>query len=120
METTTQEIIYQVIVIAVGLAGTVVLAGIKKYLGTKEEWAKYGFDKEQIDDLLTKAVLFAEQKGKEYAKENAKYLAGSEKLKIAKQYIDRIDKNVVTNYATELDDLLTTKVAEMYGTDLRK
>jgi len=120
METTTQEIIYQVIVIAVGLASTVVLAGIKKYLGTKEEWAKYGFDKEQVDDILTQAVLYAEQKGKEYAKNNSHYLAGKAKLGIARNYINRIDKGVVDKYAGELDDLLTAKVAEMYGTDLRK
>ena len=120
METTTQEIIYQVIVLGISFIGSLVLYGIKNYVITKEEWAKYGFEKEQIDDLLTKAVLFAEQKGKEYAKNNAKYLAGSDKLRIAKQYINRIDKGVVTSYAGELDDLLTTKVAEMYGTDLRK
>ena len=120
METITQEIIYQAIIIIVGLAGTVVLAGIKKYLGTKEQWAKYGFNKEQVDGILTQAVLYAEQKGKEYAKNNSHYLAGQAKLGIARNYINRIDRSVVDKYASELDDLLTAKVAEIYGTDLRK
>ena len=120
METTTQEIIYQVIVIVVGLAGTVVLAGIKKYLGTKEQWAKYGFNKEQVDDILTQAVLYAEQKGKEYAKNNSHFLAGKIKLGIARDYINRVDKGVVTEYGKELDDLLTAKVAELYGTSLKR
>ena len=120
MDTATQELVYQAIILVVGLAGTVVLAGIKKYLGTKQQWAKYGFNKEQVDDILTQAVLFAEQKGKEYAKQNSKYLAGSKKLDIARQYINQIDKDTVIKNSKELDKLLTAKVAEMYGTDLRK
>ena len=53
-------------------------------------------------------------------KKNFKYLAGSEKLDIARQYINQIDKNTVIKNSKELDKLLTAKVAEMYETDLRK
>ena len=35
MDTTTQELVYQAIILVVGIAGTVVLTGIKKYLGAK-------------------------------------------------------------------------------------
>ena len=116
MDTTLQEIIYQALAVVLTIGVAVLTYGIKRYLGTKEQWEKYGLNKERIDSLLTEAVMFAEQRGKEYAKKTSKKLAGSKKLNIARMYIDNIDKDLVTKYANKLDIMITTKVAELFGT----
>jgi len=108
METTTQEVIYQIIVVVLGGLSSVVLIGIKQYIKDKE-----------IQNLLTRAVMYAEQKGKVYAKENAKFLSGKIKLKYAKDFINQIDPKTAKALGDQIEPLIEAKVAETFKTSLK-
>ncbi len=115
METTTQEIIYQVI--AITISGILGLIGVyvKNFLTTKIDIAKYGFENDRVERIITNAVDYAEQKSREYAKGIARNTASSEKLDLARQYINQIDKNIVTKYGNDLDLMIERKVIQVLG-----
>lgn len=119
METTTQEIIYQVIMLIVSGILAVLGAYAKKYITTKIDIAKYGFENDRVERIIDNAISFAEQRAKVAAKGTARdgvrHMDGSTKLAIAKQYIDKVDRAVVTKYATQLDDMIDRKVAQKFG-----
>jgi len=120
MQTTTQEIIYQVLMILVSVSIVGVAGYVRKYINTKVKLEEYGLSKEKLNTLLNEAVLFAEQKGKEYAKANSTYLSGSRKLDFARSYVNNIDKNIIKEYGEKLDDMISVKVAETFGTSLKR
>jgi len=120
MQTTTQEIIYQVLMILVSVSIVGVAGYVRKYINTKVKLEEYGLSKEKLNTLLNEAVLFAEQKGKEYAKQNAEMMAGDIKMDYAKAYINRVDKSIVRDLGQNLDYMITSKVAETFGTSLKR
>lgn len=115
MDTTTQELIYQLIMILVtGIFGIVGFYA-KRLITTKIDIAKYGFENEKVERIIDNAIYYGEQKAKEFAKAQAVKIAGSEKLTIAKGYINNIDKSIIEKYGTQVDDMITRKVAQKLG-----
>lgn len=115
METTTQELIYQFMMILVSGILTILGAYLKKLITTKIDIAKYGFENERVERIIDNAVNFAEQKGKVYLKENSKAIASSQKLDFARDYINAIDKKIISNYGGQLDGMIERKVAQRFG-----
>lgn len=115
METTTQELIYQVIMLLVSGILAVIGAYAKKLITTKIDIAKYGFENDRVERIIDNAISFAEQRAKVAAKDGARRIDGVTKLAIAKQYIDKVDKGIVVKYATQLDDMIDRKVAQKFG-----
>ena len=115
MDTTMQEIIYQIM--ALLISGVVATLGFyaKKLIVTKIDIEKYGFENEKIERILSNAVSYAEQTAKEYAKSNSRKIASSTKLDIARKYINNVDKSMVTKYALQLDNMIARKVEQKFG-----
>lgn len=115
METTTQELIYQALALLASITLAVIGAYVKSLIKTKIDIAKYGFENDRVERIIDNAISFAEQRAKVAAKDGARRIDGSTKLAIAKQYVNKVDKNVVTKYATQLDDMIDRKVAQKFG-----
>lgn len=115
MDTTTQELIYQAIMILLSGVLAVIGAYVKKLITTKIDIAKYGFENDRVERIIDNAINFAEQTAREITKDKAHKLAGSEKLKLARKYIDKVDKSIVEKYGTQLDKMVTRKVAQSFG-----
>jgi len=115
METTTQELIYQAMTIVI--SGVLGLIGVyvKNFLTTKIDIAKYGFENDKVERIITNAVNYAEIKGKSFAKDVAKDSANSKKLDLARHYINQVDKDIITKYGNELDLMIERKVAQVLG-----
>lgn len=113
METTLQEFINQMLMIIISGVLAVIAAYAKKFIQTKIDIAKYGFENEKLERIIDNAVNFAEQKGKQYVKVQAKKIAGSDKLDFARDYINKVDKNIVTKYGDKLDDMIERKVSQV-------
>lgn len=115
METTTQELIYQVLTLLSSVILAVIGAYVKSLIKTKIDIAKYGFENDRVERIIDNAISFAEQRAKEAIKTDTPRLAGSDKLNVAREYINRVDKDIVVKYATQLDDMITRKVAQKFG-----
>jgi hypothetical protein len=115
MDTATQELIYQLIgILITGIFGVIGFYA-KKLITTNIDIAKYGFENEKVERIVENAVYYGEQKAKEFAKAQAVKIAGSEKLTIAKGYINNIDKSIIEKYGTQIDDMVARKVAQKLG-----
>ncbi len=115
MDTTTQELIYQLMALFISGLLAIIGAYAKKLITTKIDIAKYGFENEKVERIIDNSINFAEQKAKQYAKEKTVKLAGNEKLNIAREYINKVDKSVVEKYSTQIDDMIARKVAQKFG-----
>lgn len=107
MDTTTQEIIYQIMAL--------IISGVFVLIGAYIKSLKYVKDNERIERIIDNAVSYAEQFGKGYAVDASKELASHEKLAVAKEYINKIDKKIITKYANELELMIDRKVAQKFG-----
>lgn len=112
METATQELINQVLTLIIagvfGLFGVYLQRGIKK-LGLE----KYGLENDRVERILENGINFAEQKAKTFAKEQSIKLAGSEKLDLARTYINKVDKDIIKKYGKQLDDMVERKLNQL-------
>ena len=115
MENTTQELIYQFMALLASGILAILGAYLKKLLETKINIEQYGFENDRVERIIDNAINFAEQKAKEYAKTQSEQIASNEKLATAKHYIDKVDKNIIEKYGTQLDDMITRKVAQKFG-----
>lgn len=116
METTaTQELIFQAIAILLSGILTILGAYAKKFIQTKIDIEKYGFENDRVERIIDNAVNFAEAKGKQYAKERSKAIASSVKLDMARKYINKIDSDVIEKYGGQLDDMIERKVIQKFG-----
>ena len=115
MENTTQELIYQFL--ALLISGLLALLGayVKRLIQTKIDIEKYGFENDRVERIIDNAINFAEQKAKEIAKTQSERIASHQKLETAKMYIDKVDKNIIEKYSTQIDDMITRKVAQKFG-----
>lgn len=113
METATQEIIFQIITIVIGIGLTAISVYLKNLIKTKIDVTKYGFENERIERLLDNAIMYAEGKAREQAKSGAMKLAGNEKLGIARKYLNNIDPEVISRYGGQIDDMLSRKVEQV-------
>jgi len=114
MENTTQEIIYQFLAVGMSALFALLSLAIRKLIVNKINIEKYGFENDRIERIISNAIDFAEQKAQEYAKMGASKISGIEKLSIAREYIDKIDKSIVAKYAEQLDDMITRKIAQKW------
>ena len=115
METTTQELIYQIMALFISGLLAIIGAYAKQLITTKIDIAKYGFENDKVERIINNAIDYAEQKAKEVAKDKSVTIASSDKLKGAKKYINSVDKNIVEKYGTQLDDMIARKVAQKFG-----
>lgn len=115
MEKATGELIYQLVVLVMSGVLAMIGAYAKKYLTTKIEIAKYGFENERVERIIENAVAFAEQKGREYAKTQAVKLESNKKLDYARKYIDSVDKDIIAKYGDQLNGMITRKVIQTVG-----
>jgi len=123
MDNAFQELLYQILAVTITISVTIITAYVKNFLKTKIDVTKYGYTNQELDSLLTKAVIYAEQKGKEYAKKSAqdtdKALSGKDKFKLARDFINKIDPNIIDEYGDKLTELITAKVGEQFGTNIK-
>jgi len=115
METTTQELIYQVMLLVITGVLTVIGSYVKDLLVTKIDVTKYGFDNERVERIIDNAIDYAEQRGKAYAKGSSIKLASNDKLATAKVYIDKVDRDIVIKYGQTLNDMIERKVHQKFG-----
>lgn len=115
MEQATGELIYQLVVLVMSGVLAMVGAYAKKYLTTKIEIAKYGFENERVERIIDNAVAFAEQKGREYAKTQSEKLESNKKLDYARKYIDSVDRGIIEKYGEQLNGMITRKVIQKIG-----
>lgn len=115
MENTTQELIYQLLALIASGILAILGAYLKKLIQTKIDIEKYGFENDRVERIIDNAINFAEQKAKEYAKTQSGQIASNQKLTTAKRYIDKVDKNIIEKFGTQLDDMITRKVAQKFG-----
>lgn len=115
MEQTAEGLIFQFI--ALVMTGVLTLIGTyaKKYIATKIELEKYGFENERVERIIDNAIAFAEQKGIEYAKAQSAKLESSKKLDYARKYIDSIDRGIIEKYGEQLNGMITRKVIQTIG-----
>ena len=115
METATQELIYQAMMIIISLGLTVLSIYAKKFITTKIDIAKYGFENDRVERILDNAVNYAESYAREYAKKTSAKISGKEKLSTAKVYINEADPEIIRKYGGQLNDMLSRKVIQVLG-----
>jgi len=116
METATQELIFQIIMIIISLGLTALGVYAKKLITTKIDVTKYGFENDRIERILDNAVNYAEAIAIRKAKDQAVKLTGNSKLTLAKGYIDKIDPAIINKYGNQIEDMLSRKVIQVLGT----
>jgi len=115
METTVQELVYQIIVLF--LSGVLAVIGgyVKNLIRSRIDFEKYGFERDRVERIIDNAISYAEIKGKEFATSSSKALASTDKHNLALDYINRMDKSIITDYSNELDFMIKRKVAQKFG-----
>ena len=113
METTYQEIIYQVL--ALVTAGVVGLVGtyLNKYVKAKAEKVGYEFKNSRVERILANAIHYGEEWGAEYAKKRAGKVKGSEKYAVAIEYINSVDSSIITEYGGTLQLMVNRKLNQI-------
>ena len=110
-----EDLIYQGMVGIAGLVFTVVSMELKAYIAKKKSIMGYEFDVEVTERILGKAVVYAEGYAKTYAAKSASKLASSEKMAVAKKYIEMVDPKLVLKLGDELGQMIDRKVTERYA-----
>lgn len=114
MDTALQEIIYQILtLLGSGLVGWIGLE-IKAYIKRKKEIMGYEFDNNKFERIIDKAVDYAESKGNEYYKVQAKKMASSDKLDYARGYVNLMDPKKVAELGSTLDKMINRAVVKKY------
>jgi len=115
METATQELIFQIMSIVISLGVTALGIYVKKFITTKIDVTKYGFENDRVERILDNAINYAEAKAIQTAKDRSLKLTGSTKLTIAKGYIDRTDPKIIEKYGSQINEMLSSKVIQALG-----
>ncbi len=103
METGLQELIFQGLLLVIG----VVFTTIKLYLDNTV------IANDKLKSLLNDAVRYAEQESLSIAKTQARKVAGSEKMNMARDYINKMSPATIKEFGNELNAMLTMKVGEV-------
>ena len=115
MDTALQELIYQFMaILGSGLIGWIGLE-VKSYIAKKKAIMGYEFDNDKMERIINNAVDYAETRGNEYFKVQAKKMASSEKLDTAREYINMVDAKKVQELGNTLDAMISRKVSSKYG-----
>lgn len=70
-------------------------------------------DDKKLEDLVVQSIQYTEEYTKNLAKNMDIEIKGSEKLDIAKQYIDKIQPGTIEKYSEYIEDLIVAKIASM-------
>jgi len=111
LDNATQQIVYELVKMILGLAGLVTTYYVNKWLQTNSFAKKYELDEIITEKTLERAVMYAEQKGREQA------VKGIKKRELANEYIDMLEPDMVKKYGTKLDTMLDRKVSEKLNKD---
>ncbi len=115
METTVQEIIYQLLaLIASGIVGYVGLE-VKSYFRAKKDILGYEFDNDRFERIIDNSIDYAEGVSNEYFKIQAKKMAGNDKLDFARKYVNMIEPSKVAELGDRLDSMISRRVVQKYS-----
>ena len=92
----TQQAVYEVASLVITAVVTILGIYIRNFINTNKTIAKYNFDNERTERLLTNAILFAENKAKQMAKD------GINKRELSVKYLDDISPDVVKQNGDKL------------------
>ena len=105
-----EALITEIVGIVFAVLGAFIIAMIKKNV-----------DNEDLNKSLIDAVKYAEEVGTKYSSQKAiQAVKGSEKMQLAKKYLDEIHPNTYKKYGDKIELLIETKVAELMGTGATK
>jgi hypothetical protein len=115
METTVQELIYQIIVLF--LSGLLAVIGgyVKNLIRSRIDFEKYSFENARVERIIDNAISYAEAQGKEFARDSSLKMTSTAKHNKALEYINKIDKSIVTKYSDILDHMIERKVLQKFG-----
>ena len=103
----TQQAVYELASLVITAVVTILGIYIRNFINTNKTIAKYNFDNERTERLLTNAILFAENKAKQMAKD------GINKRDLSIKYLDDISPDVVKQNGDKLQLMLDRKLEEL-------
>jgi len=102
----TQQLVYELLKLVMGLVGLVTTYYVNKWLNTNATAKKYELDKIITEKAVEDAVVYAEKKGMEYG------LKGIKKKELSLKYLDDVNPELISKYGDKLDVIIDRKVAE--------
>ena len=116
MDNSTQQFVYEALMIIIGVAITAASGYASIYLHKKTTMDKYGFDQEAVERILDNAVHYSESVASKLSKIGAesadKKLSSIEKLRLARTYINKVEPSLISKYGDTLDVMITRKVSQ--------
>jgi len=76
---------------------------------------KQSIENKNMQNLISQAVLYAEQTGKEFYKKNKRTPPSRLKLTYAKDFIHSIEPKILFAYEESIDDMIASSVAKEFG-----
>ena len=107
METGTQQAVYELASLVIATVVTILGIYIRNFIATNKTIAKYNFDNERTERLLTNAILFAENKAKEKVAEEIN------KRDMSISYLDKISPDVISANGDKIQLMLDRKLEEL-------
>ncbi len=116
METTFQEIIYQLLI----LCFTGLISLVSYYVKSKIDIEKYGFDNDRFERVIDNGIKFAENKANEYSKNLSVKLDSKIKLVKEKSYNnDYISKKDINKYRFNIENMIKRKIQHNHNTSIK-
>lgn len=108
----TQQAIYELASLIITAVVTILGIYIRNFIATNKTIAKYNFDNERTERLLTNAILYAENKAKQVVKD------GINKRELSIKYLDDISPDVIKANGDKIQLMLDRKLEELRAKQL--
>lgn len=108
----TQQAIYELASLVITAVVTILGIYIRNFIATNKTIAKYNFDNERTERLLTNAILYAENKAKQVVKD------GINKRELSIKYLDDISPDVIKTNGDKIQLMLDRKLEELRAKQL--
>ena len=108
----TQQAIYELASLVITAVVTILGIYIRNFISTNKTIAKYNFDNERTERLLTNAILYAENKAKQVVKD------GINKRELSIKYLDDISPDVIKANGDKIQLMLDRKLEELRAKQL--
>lgn len=108
----TQQAIYELASLVITAVVTILGIYIRNFIATNKTIAKYNFDNERTERLLTNAILYAENKAKQVVKD------GINKRELSIKYLDDISPDVIKANGDKIQLMLDRKLEELRAKQL--
>lgn len=108
----TQQAIYELASLVITAVVTILGIYIRNFITTNKTIAKYNFDNERTERLLTNAILYAENKAKQVVKD------GINKRELSIKYLDDISPDVIKANGDKIQLMLDRKLEELRAKQL--